>query len=171
MVTNRVIWIHYIAIIAKTPWCIGRTSSLSKTFATITIKSSSSAILPLISVPKTLMSSDPVSLYTPQEVAIGPYHHLRPELHEMERYKLAAARRAQRQFHGDHKLHSETLAWMMAIDASFLLEFLQIYAMKDDKLPATSSSISISHLFDYARMKAAHNAILRDMSMLENQIP
>ncbi|KAK9229549.1 hypothetical protein WN944_022512 [Citrus x changshan-huyou] len=149
----------------------------------------------IFSVPKTLMSSDPVSLYTPQEVAIGPYHHLRPELYEMERYKLAAARRAQRQFYGEHKLQcvvdqlkelepqiracyhkylkfsSETLAWMMAIDASFLLEFLQIYAMKDDKLPATSSLLSISHLVDYAGMKAAHNAILRDMSMLENQIP
>ncbi|KAK9229553.1 hypothetical protein WN944_022516 [Citrus x changshan-huyou] len=59
----------------------------------------------------------------------------------------------------------------MAIDASFLLEFLQIYAMKDDKLPATSSLLSISHLVDYAGMKATHNAILRDMSMLENQIP
>ncbi|KAL9460160.1 hypothetical protein AB3S75_003377 [Citrus x aurantiifolia] len=40
----------------------------------------------------------------------------------------------------------------MAIDASFLLEFLQIYAMNDDA-------------------KAAHNVILRDLVMLENQIP
>ncbi|KAJ4718549.1 Plant protein of unknown function (DUF247) [Melia azedarach] len=149
----------------------------------------------IFNVPKPLMSSDPDS-YTPQEVAIGPYHYWRPELYEMERYKLAAAKRAQRQFQGDHKFQyvvnqlkelelqirdcyhkflnfsNETLAWMMAIDASFLLEFLQIYAMKEGKISeSTSSSRSMSHLVDYAGTKAAHNAILRDMVMLENQIP
>ncbi|KAJ4718560.1 Plant protein of unknown function (DUF247) [Melia azedarach] len=126
----------------------------------------------IFSVPKLLISSDPHS-YTPQEVAIGPYHYWRPELYEMERYKLAAAKRAQKHIHGDHKfqyvvdqlkdlelqiracyhkflnINNETLAWMMAINASFLLEFLQIYAIKE----------------------AAHNAILRDTVMLENQIP
>ncbi|KAK9229560.1 hypothetical protein WN944_022523 [Citrus x changshan-huyou] len=148
----------------------------------------------IFSVPKTLMFSDPDS-YTPQEVAIGPYHYWRPELYEMERYKLAAAKRAQRHIDGDHKFQyivdqlkelelkiracyhkflnfsNETLAWMMAIDASFLLEFLQIYAVNEAKLSATYSSTSMSHLLDYAGTKAAHNAILRDMVMLENQIP
>ncbi|KAJ4718559.1 Plant protein of unknown function (DUF247) [Melia azedarach] len=148
----------------------------------------------IFSVPKFLISSDRDS-YTPQEVAIGPYHYWRPELYEMERYKLAAAKRAQKHIHGDHKfqyvvdqlkelelqiracyhkflnISNETLAWMMAIDASFLLEFLQIYAIKEGKLSATSSSRSLSHLVDYAGTKAAHNAILRDMVMLENQIP
>ncbi|KAL9459651.1 hypothetical protein AB3S75_002953 [Citrus x aurantiifolia] len=148
----------------------------------------------IFSVPKTLMSSDPDS-YTPKEVAIGPYHYWRPELYEMERYKLAAAKSAQRHFNGDHKFQdvvdqlkelelqiracyhnflnfsNEALAWMMAIGASFLLEFLQIYAIKDGKLSKTYSSRSMSHLLDYAGTKAAHNAILRDMVMLENQIP
>ncbi|ESR40748.1 hypothetical protein KPL70_020953 [Citrus sinensis] len=148
----------------------------------------------IFSVPKTLMFSNPDS-YTPQEVAIGPYHYFRPELHEMEWYKLAAAKRAQTHIDGDHKFqyivdqlkklelkiracyhkflnfNSETLAWMMAIDASFLLEFLQIYAVKEGKSSATSPSTSTSHLLDYAGTKAAHNAILRDMVMLENQIP
>ncbi|KAK0601730.1 hypothetical protein LWI29_026924 [Acer saccharum] len=111
----------------------------------------------IFNVPKTLMSTDPDS-YTPQEVAIGPYHYWRPQLYEMERYKLAAAKRTQRHLHNDcstdlkfdhvvdqllmlvlkirasyHKFlnfSNEMLAWMMAIDASFLLEFLQIYAVK-----------------------------------------
>uniref|UniRef100_M1B3Y9 Uncharacterized protein n=1 Tax=Solanum tuberosum TaxID=4113 RepID=M1B3Y9_SOLTU len=43
-----------------------------------------------------LMVSDPDS-YVPQEVALGPYHYWRPELYEMERYKLGAARRTQKQ--------------------------------------------------------------------------
>ncbi|KAK1581261.1 hypothetical protein Q3G72_004342 [Acer saccharum] len=153
----------------------------------------------IFNVPKTLMSTDPDS-YTPQEVAIGPYHYWRPQLYEMERYKLAAAKRTQRHLHNDcstdlkfdhvvdqllmlvlkirasyHKFlnfSNEMLAWMMAIDASFLLEFLQIYAVKQGKLvPSSGSTSSMSHLVDYAGTKSAHNAILRDMLMLENQIP
>ncbi|XP_031276530.1 putative UPF0481 protein At3g02645 [Pistacia vera] len=148
----------------------------------------------IFSVPKPLRSSDPDS-YTPQEVAIGPYHYWRPELYEMERYKLAAAKRTQRNLHGDIKFQyvveqlseleptiracyhkfldvsSETLTWMMAIDASFLLEFLQIYAIKEGKASRRVSSRSMLHILDYAGSKAAHNAILRDMVMLENQIP
>ncbi|KAG8643733.1 putative UPF0481 protein At3g02645 [Manihot esculenta] len=147
----------------------------------------------IFNVPKILMATDPDS-YTPQEVAIGPYHHWRPELYEMERYKLAAAKRTQKQLQNlkfqhivDHltKLEprvracyhkfldfsNETLAWMMAIDASFLLEFLQIYAVKEGMAINTGVSSRMSHLVDYAGTKSAHNAILRDMVMLENQIP
>ncbi|XP_020535269.1 putative UPF0481 protein At3g02645 [Jatropha curcas] len=146
----------------------------------------------IFNVPKILMTTDPDS-YTPQQVAIGPYHHWRPEVYEMERYKLAAAKRTQKQLRNlkfenlvDHlnKLEpkirtcyhkfldfsNEMLVWMMAIDASFLLEFLQIYAVREGMvIPSVSSRMS--HLVDYAGRKSAHNAILRDMVMLENQIP
>ncbi|XVF11221.1 hypothetical protein REPUB_Repub08aG0007500 [Reevesia pubescens] len=146
----------------------------------------------IFNVPKTLMSTDPDS-YIPQLVALGPYHYWRPELYEMERYKLAAAKRTQKQlqclnFHTivDQLIHlepriracyhkyldfnGETLTWMMAIDASFLLEFLQIYALKEGKTLSRVSS-RMSHLVDYAGRKSAHNSILRDILMLENQIP
>jgi hypothetical protein len=134
----------------------------------------------IFNVPKALLATHPDS-YTPQQVSLGPYHYCRPELFEMERCKLAAAKTTQKHFQSlkfqnlvdqlikfepriracYHKyLHfnGETLAWMMAIDASFLLEFLQIYASKEGRV-----SSRISHFVD--------NAILRDMVMLENQIP
>ncbi|GMI73119.1 hypothetical protein like AT3G02645 [Hibiscus trionum] len=136
----------------------------------------------IFNVPKALMLTDPES-YVPQSVALGPYHYWRPELHEMETYKLAAAKRTQKHLHRVqfhtlvenltsfepqiracyHKyLHfnGETLAWMMAIDASFLLEFLQMYGLQQGKTLARVPS----------RM-SAHNSILRDIVMLENQIP
>ncbi|XVE92491.1 hypothetical protein REPUB_Repub01dG0101800 [Reevesia pubescens] len=146
----------------------------------------------IFNVPKTLMSTDPES-YIPQLVALGSYHYWRPELYEMERYKLAAAKRTQKQlqclnfhtlvdqlvnldsriracYHKYLDFNGETLTWMMAIDASFLLEFLQIYALKEGKTLSRVSS-RMSHLVDYAGRKSAHNSILRDVVMLENQIP
>ncbi|XP_014515221.1 putative UPF0481 protein At3g02645 [Vigna radiata var. radiata] len=146
----------------------------------------------IFSVPKLLMASDPDS-YVPQQVAIGPYHYWRPELYEMQRYKIAAAKRFQKRlqscnldtlidqltkleqrvrscYHKFLDFNGETLVWMMAVDASFLLEFLQVYAMQEGaKVQRVSSSMS--HLVDYAGKKSAHNAILRDIVMLENQIP
>ncbi|KAL0010798.1 hypothetical protein SO802_005906 [Lithocarpus litseifolius] len=146
----------------------------------------------IFNVPKALMVSDPES-YTPQQVALGPYHYWRPELYEMQRYKLAAAKRSQKQlqclyfqnlvdqlikfepriracYHKYLDFNGETLAWMMGIDASFMLEFLQIYAIQEEKV-ITRVSSRMSHLVDYAGRKSAHNTILRDMVMLENQIP
>ncbi|GLU22011.1 hypothetical protein SLE2022_381140 [Rubroshorea leprosula] len=146
----------------------------------------------IFNVPKPLRSAHPDS-YTPQEVSLGPYHHWRPELYEMERYKLASAKQAQKQlqclkfedivhqlvkleawiracYHKYLDLSGETLAWMLAVDASFLLEFLQVYTMHDGKT-LTRVSSRMLHLVDYAGRKSAHNAILRDMIMLENQIP
>uniref|UniRef100_A0A9I9DFH9 Uncharacterized protein n=2 Tax=Cucumis melo TaxID=3656 RepID=A0A9I9DFH9_CUCME len=146
----------------------------------------------IFKVPKLLMESDPHS-YIPQLVALGPYHCWRPELHDMVRLKLSAAKRAKKfsstnlQFHdlveqllkleqniracyhGYLDLNGETLAWMMAIDASFLLEFLHVYAGKFKILQRVPSRMS--HLMDHAGTKPAHNAVLRDIIMLENQIP
>ncbi|CBI31681.3 unnamed protein product, partial [Vitis vinifera] len=121
----------------------------------------------IFNVPKTLMATKP-DCYVPQEVALGPYHRWRPELYEMERYKLAAAKRIQKNlqslkfhslvdqltkhepriracYHKFLEFNGETLAWMMAIDASFLLEFLQVYAMKEGRM-LTRVSSRMSHL-------------------------
>ncbi|KAF5956838.1 hypothetical protein HYC85_004063 [Camellia sinensis] len=48
-------------------------------------------------VPAALSAFKPET-YMPQLIGLGPYHHLQPELYEMERYKLAAASRLQKQF-------------------------------------------------------------------------
>ncbi|OIT04846.1 PREDICTED: putative UPF0481 protein At3g02645 [Nicotiana attenuata] len=146
----------------------------------------------IYNVPKSLMVSDPDS-YVPQLVAIGPYHYWRQELYDMERYKVGAAKRTQKHLQSlkfqhlveqlikfDHRIRcsyhkylnfsGETLAWMMDVDASFLLELLQIYATIEGKL-LTKVSSRMSHLVDVAGRKSTHNAILRDIIMLENQIP
>ncbi|CAJ2656339.1 unnamed protein product [Trifolium pratense] len=146
----------------------------------------------IFNVPKLLMASDPDS-YVPQQVAIGPYHYWRPELYEMQSYKLAATKRFLKSlqtlkldnlvdqltkleqrvracYHKYLDLNGETMVWMMIVDASFLLELLQIYAIQEGATKRVVSS-SMSHLVDYAGRKSAHNAMLRDLVMLENQIP
>jgi hypothetical protein len=49
----------------------------------------------VFNVPKPLQVHKPEA-YTPQLIALGPYHHWRPQLYEMERYKLAAASSSRR---------------------------------------------------------------------------
>ncbi|XP_022681635.1 putative UPF0481 protein At3g02645 [Setaria italica] len=158
----------------------------------------------VFNVPRALQVHKPEA-YTPQFIALGPYHHWRPELYEMERYKLAAARRAQKRlcpaglkldglvdqfkrlerrvrahYHRYLDFSGETLAWMMLVDGAFLLEFLQIYAVaaaNDGDVAAGDGkalrrvSSRMQHLVDFTGRKSAHNLILRDMLMLENQIP
>jgi hypothetical protein len=55
-------------------------------------------------VPRALRNSKPEA-YVPNHFALGPYHHCRPELRDMERYKLAAAKRVEKLFHGDQKIN------------------------------------------------------------------
>ncbi|KAL5697788.1 hypothetical protein ACHQM5_028904 [Ranunculus cassubicifolius] len=147
----------------------------------------------IFNVPKTLMAYNP-ELYIPQMVSIGPYHHWRQEINEMERYKLAAAKRTQKRYHDRkfnslvveltkleprirgcyHKFldcNSETLAWMMAVDLSFLLEVLQAQASTVKEGKSLNRVMSSSHLIDCSGRKSAYNAILRDIVMLENQVP
>ncbi|KAG6383576.1 hypothetical protein SASPL_156664 [Salvia splendens] len=133
----------------------------------------------IFNVPKSLMRTSPES-YVPQLVALGPYHHSRPELYEMEMHKLSTAKRSQKaspglklhnlvdqlsraehmfraSYHKFLNLNGETLAWMMAVDSCFLLDFFQRKAGN----PTLNSG----------RKTGLHDAILRDIVMLENQIP
>lgn len=147
----------------------------------------------IFNVPKSLLFKN-VDSYIPQQIALGPYHYWRPELYEMERYKLCSAKRTLRTlqsvrfqhlvdqftlfeptiracYHKHLDVSGETLAWMMIIDVSFLHEFLHIYAVKSEGRVLRRISSRMSHLIDLAERKSAHNAILRDIIMLENQIP
>ncbi|KAM0879069.1 hypothetical protein ACQ4PT_034474 [Festuca glaucescens] len=139
------------------------------------------AVAKVFDVPKLLRATKPEA-YTPQHFAIGPYQYQRPELKDMERYKLAAAKRAQKLFAGDLKfddlvqkfvgqkerirvpyhrfleLNEQTLAWMMAVDTCFLLDFLESYHVEE----ATDMVSSATNWI---------NVKVRDAMMLENQIP
>ncbi|XP_057501649.1 putative UPF0481 protein At3g02645 [Actinidia eriantha] len=131
-------------------------------------------------VPATLSVYKPEA-YVPQLIGLGPYHHFLPELYEMERCKLAAACRLQKQFNSlefkylvaklnlveqyvracYHKyldIEGDTLAWIMAIDGLFLLDFF-------------STSTTTAYLVDSTGRKLAHGSIIGDIMMLENQIP
>ncbi|KAK1275964.1 putative UPF0481 protein [Acorus gramineus] len=152
----------------------------------------------IFNVPKSLLISKP-DCYVPQLVSLGPYHHCRPDLYEMERYKLSSAKRTKKHLTSSTKFQSlvdhfsasdrrvrahyhrfldfncETLAWIMAVDASFLLDFLRVYASSSAEVGGdkalTRVSSRMSHLVDFAGRKSAHNAIARDVVMLENQVP
>ncbi|KAL0382929.1 UNVERIFIED_CONTAM: hypothetical protein Scaly_0580200 [Sesamum calycinum] len=118
-------------------------------------------------VSKILTEAKPEA-YAPQHLGLGPYHHLRPELYIMQKQKLAAVRK----FLGQEKVQKfrqvvedlvqwepvlrasydqyldldiQTLAWILAIDGLYLVQFLKNYP-------------EMEHLAG-------------DILMLENQIP
>ncbi|KAI3766212.1 hypothetical protein L2E82_16264 [Cichorium intybus] len=147
----------------------------------------------IFTVPKVLLATDPES-YIPQQVALGPFHHWRPEVYDMQRYKLAAARRTQKDmnvsferiiemmkkkdeariracYHKFLDMSGDALIWMMAVDMAFLLEFLQVYSMKEQGRVLNKVTSSMSHLVDASGKKLSHMVILRDLVMVENQIP
>ncbi|CAI0376488.1 unnamed protein product [Linum tenue] len=122
--------------------------------------------------------------YTPQFLALGPYHHWKPELYQAETHKLAAAKRAQREFHlpADFRdfvagisrlvpgiracydrhlqMTDQALAWIIAVDALFLLHLIYADSRDDNSNPL---------FFDYP--SSSRKSLLRDAVMLENQIP
>ncbi|KAF5945913.1 hypothetical protein HYC85_016141 [Camellia sinensis] len=138
-------------------------------------------------VPTTIYAFKPEA-YVPQLIGLGRYHHFRYELYEMERYKLAAATRHQNQFESlefkqlvnqliehEHRVRAcyhmyldvegETLAWIMAIDGLFLLDFLRNYHiyMKENSV---SSSATTAYLVDSTGRKLAHSTVLGDIMMV-----
>ncbi|KAA8535249.1 hypothetical protein F0562_030252 [Nyssa sinensis] len=132
----------------------------------------------IFEVPKSIRAFKPEA-YTPQLLALGPYHHFLPELYQTQLAKLSAAKEVLRlyqllnfeQLINDLKelelpirvcynkyldLDPNTLAWILAIDGLFLLHFFSIDMHNEDH---------------FAGGKLKINAIIADIMMLENQIP
>ncbi|XP_038895879.1 putative UPF0481 protein At3g02645 [Benincasa hispida] len=132
-------------------------------------------------VPKFLSATKPED-YTPQFLALGPYHHFSQELYDnMERYKLMNVSNKNLQFnfqsflsrlsqfdlqirasyHRRLDLDADTLALIMTIDGLFLLDFLY-------------SKFKNYHDFLILRGKnilSNDDVVVRDIIKLENQIP
>ncbi|KAM7474207.1 hypothetical protein LguiB_021450 [Lonicera macranthoides] len=134
----------------------------------------------VFNVPKSLSGTKMPDAYLPQVIGLGPYHHLRPELYQMERYKIATIRSylnleqtvnfhdvlierlkeieptIRACYHKYLDMDDETLAWIIAIDGLFLLHLLLQYSQTD--------YIESKKLTEGAVM-------YRDVMVLENQIP
>ncbi|KAA8535246.1 hypothetical protein F0562_030249 [Nyssa sinensis] len=133
----------------------------------------------IFEVPKSIRSFKPEA-YTPQLLALGPYHHFLPELYQMQLAKLYAAKEVLkldqllnfeqlmiddpkelelpiRVFYNKYlNLDPNTLAWILAIDGLFLLHFFSIDMHNEDH---------------FAGGKLKINAVIADIMMLEDQIP
>ncbi|XP_020224413.1 putative UPF0481 protein At3g02645 [Cajanus cajan] len=175
-------------------WVINISRSLEETLLENNNDDDELTLATIFNVPNSLRSSKPVS-YTPQMVSIGPYHHRRLEVVEMEQHKLAAARWVQKVLKNKHNkpmgfhelvarvaehdirirscyhryldFDREKLAWMFTIDVSFLYQYLRTCPSKT-KLPSLEN---MGYLMEWARKKIWHNAVLRDIIMMENQVP
>ncbi|XP_061342983.1 putative UPF0481 protein At3g02645 [Gastrolobium bilobum] len=142
-------------------------------------------------VPKSLSCAKPEA-FTPQIIAIGPYNHFLPELYPMERFKILAAKRVLDHFNKHdlkqlvqqlyntgpfiracyHKyldLKDNTLLYTMAIDVLFLLDFFQNYL--DEKVSGSIFTGIEQQEVQRSGVKLTKDAIIRDLIMVENQIP
>ncbi|KAI3671507.1 hypothetical protein L1987_87245 [Smallanthus sonchifolius] len=68
-------------------------------------------------------------------------------------------------------MSGDALVWMIAVDMAFLLEFLQVYSVKEECQHLNKITSGMSHLVDVTGKKLSHVTILRDVVMVENQIP
>uniref|UniRef100_A0A0D6QU11 Uncharacterized protein n=1 Tax=Araucaria cunninghamii TaxID=56994 RepID=A0A0D6QU11_ARACU len=151
-------------------------------------------------VPKTLVNENEAA-YIPEIVSLGPFHCGKPELRGMEKYKAEAARRVSCRIQSsfpdknftdvvnsimsmehriracyDKEIHcsGEVLCWMMARDASFLLEFFRNYNrpfQQEDREKDAAGSEYSHPVFCADGDNSTVLAIIKDIMKLENQIP
>ncbi|RDX76239.1 putative UPF0481 protein, partial [Mucuna pruriens] len=141
-------------------------------------------------VPKSLSCAKPEA-FSPQLIAIGPYTHFHPELYPMERFKVFAAKGVLDHFKNHdlkqlveelrntgpfirasyHKyldLKEDTLLYTMAIDSLFLLDFFHNYLNEE---VSGSFMTGLEDQVQISGVKLTKDAIIRDIIMVENQIP
>ena len=153
-------------------------------------KEAREVLVSVFEVPEPLRSVNPVA-YAPQLLAFGPYHHFRPMLYQMQWFKVAAAVEAKKDWLvGDFQqlvaeiekqevhirtcyqrhlyIHANTLVWMMSIDGLSLLKVLDCSLYYYKNLPGSSEKNPFA---EFSERYPDLDMILRDMLMVENQIP
>ncbi|OMP11791.1 hypothetical protein CCACVL1_00259 [Corchorus capsularis] len=151
-------------------------------------------VVSVFEVSEALRSVKPEA-YTPQLLAFGPYHHFKPKLYQMQRFKVAAYMKAQSEWLGNkvdfallageimeqhessirtcYQTHldidQDTLAYLMAIDGLALLKLVH----SSISYYKTTHKTSPKNPFDDFHKSSCPDLdmILRDILMLENQIP
>ncbi|CAH9129825.1 unnamed protein product [Cuscuta epithymum] len=133
----------------------------------------------IFQVPQSLKETAPEA-YTPRLLGLGPYHHLRPDLHSSHTQKLTMIKKFQKNsqqllktpFFSSKKmkdiepvvrshydkyldLEGETLEYITHLDSFFLIDFLGAYDKNTDA----------------ANLEPFRKALAKDVIMMENQIP
>ncbi|GLJ52880.1 hypothetical protein SUGI_1126420 [Cryptomeria japonica] len=148
----------------------------------------------IFTIPEPLRIERPEA-YLPQVASLGPYHHLRLELYEAERYKSRLTVQVEKRANGtfedlvkeiigmgeeirnSYNNHiecgNEVLGWMMARDAVFILEFIGCY--NECRSPrfqqANPYFQSMDEVFHPERKSPLFFPLQADIFKLENQVP
>lgn len=99
-------------------------------------------------VPKTLVD-EKAEAYIPSVIGLGPFHHLRPEMHRMMRYKIAAAIRILTQDQQDHNVQQIVVDRLKDIEPHIRACYEEYLDIDDESL---SSMLAIDGLYLLARI-------------------
>ncbi|KAH9288275.1 hypothetical protein KI387_032392, partial [Taxus chinensis] len=149
----------------------------------------------IFTIPEPLRTERPEA-YLPQVVSLGPYHHLKLELYESERYKsrltIQVEKRAEqgpfealvkeiismagdiRNSYNDHiDCGDEVLGWMMARDAAFILQFIGCYDYLESPILQQTNPCcwNMEAVFNPERKSPLFFPLQADIFKLENQVP
>ncbi|KAJ0986763.1 hypothetical protein J5N97_005119 [Dioscorea zingiberensis] len=144
------------------------------------------AKLSIYRVPKSLREGDDKA-YVPQLVSIGPYHHAKRRLRDMERHKWRALHHVLRRtshpidlyvdtihsledrtracYESSINMSSHDFVLMLVLDGCFLLELFRGAAGEGFK------QLGYSRHDPVFAMRGTMHSVQRDLIMLENQIP
>lgn len=144
------------------------------------------ARLSIYKVPQHLREGDDNKAYVPQTVSLGPYHHGKKRLRQMERHKWRSLHhvlkrtnkdikiyldlmkeleeKARACYEGPISLSSNEFVEMMVLDGCFVLELFHGAALGFTKLGYPKNDPVFA-------MRGSMHSIQRDMIMLENQLP
>ena len=172
-------------------WVVHIWHTLSATEADL----ENSRVVCVCEVPESLRCSKREA-FIPQFVGLGPYHHFRADLIMTPKKKLAAAKRVLKDllpsdmnqfqlqisnlgsevttfYHPDVKstYNDHTLSFLLTVDGLFLLAFITSSGHPDAEFSNFLTGNLMMLLFNAAGVELTKTVLIREVFMLENQIP